>query len=88
MCRAERLEIFDEFEEWNMIQVGPLAAPTPRRSHSTFWPAHNCAFHAMQDHYCVVTAVSDVLGLLQNVGIEQLTKPVPLFPATNSIRAT
>lgn len=20
-CRAERLEIFDEFEEWNMIQV-------------------------------------------------------------------
>lgn len=22
--RAERLEIFDEFEEWHMIQVAPL----------------------------------------------------------------
>ncbi len=25
-CRAEQLEIFDEFEEWHMIQVCRLAA--------------------------------------------------------------
>lgn len=31
-CRAERLEIFDEFEEWNMIQVQDPDSPKPEIS--------------------------------------------------------
>lgn len=40
--RIERLEMFDEFEEW----------------------------HMMQEHYCIVVARNDGLGILQSVGFE------------------
>lgn len=38
--RIERLELFDEFEEW----------------------------HMMQEHYCVVCAVNDSMGLFEDFG--------------------
>ncbi|KAK4416068.1 Leucine carboxyl methyltransferase 1 [Sesamum alatum] len=52
--RIERLELFDEFEEWYM----------------------------MQEHYCVVCAINDALGLFKNFGFPNEEK------ATGSATAT
>ncbi|KAG9452176.1 hypothetical protein H6P81_005080 [Aristolochia fimbriata] len=43
--RIERLELFDEFEEW----------------------------HMMQEHYCVVCAINDAMGLFENYGLHVLS---------------
>ncbi|EIE22490.1 leucine carboxyl methyltransferase family protein [Coccomyxa subellipsoidea C-169] len=50
--RAERLEIFDEFEEWHMIQ----------------------------DHYCIVLALNDASGVLQDFGFKQKAPPAGRVP--------
>ncbi|XP_077236833.1 leucine carboxyl methyltransferase [Tasmannia lanceolata] len=48
--RIERLELFDEFEEW----------------------------HMMQEHYCVLYAINDAMGLFQDFGFsEHVPKPSP-----------
>ena len=89
LCRAERLEIFDEFEEWNMIQVGVAGYASEHKAYCTVGTrAHTTpvACYAMQDHYCVVIAVNDALGTLQNVGFEHPMDPFPPFPTTTDSR--
>lgn len=49
VCRVERLEIFDEFEEWHMIQVSTC----PHRTETVSLSADKCKKSlSLQCHLC------------------------------------
>ncbi|KAM7261220.1 hypothetical protein ACFE04_026695 [Oxalis oulophora] len=56
MIRIERLELFDEFEEW----------------------------HMMQEHYCVVFAINDAMGLFRDCGFPKDQQDLLNAPSTAS----
>ncbi|KAJ0051885.1 hypothetical protein Pint_00095 [Pistacia integerrima] len=72
--RIERLELFDEFEEWHMMQASKSLIPSFLNVLLGTWEAVDygvvVAFPCKlsQEHYCVTYAINDAMGLFGNFG--------------------
>ncbi|RXI06812.1 hypothetical protein DVH24_025948 [Malus domestica] len=86
--RIERLELFDEFEEWHMMQASHLFIYFVKgnRIVRTFYGKSNLT----GEHYCVAYAINDALGLFGDFGflndnhVHQQPQPHVLNPSSSA----